>query len=96
MNADVEIAELLAKDAERIVALRRFFEDGNTPSVAESLGRHEEGMAATLVRAVVLESLVLALARACDTSADAQPRDVAQPQPPRRHSANLLRSVSRT
>jgi AbiU2 len=80
MNADTEMkanrvrttAARLARDAERIVALRRFFEEGNTRSVAESLGRHEEGIAATLVRAAVFEAMALALARACDTAADVQ------------------------
>src|SRR5262249_10608512 len=62
----LEIATHLRKDAERIVKLRRFVRDGNTAEAEESLGRYEEGHVATLIRATMFESIVLACARMTD------------------------------
>jgi len=65
----IEIAKLLRVDAERLVALKRFFESGNTQAAADALGRFQEGTAATLITGAILASIAIACTRASDKAA---------------------------
>lgn len=68
----LEIAKHLRSEAERMVALKQFFDSGDTEAAAEALGAFEEGTVATLIRGAAIEAAAMACAKACDAAAPAR------------------------